>query len=93
MWLCKISLALLCLMGLALVLPSHAQNSPQDYVNAHNAARSQVGVGSVTWDDNVAAFAQNYANQHSADCNLVHSGGPYGETLRGAVVTFRVQKL
>ncbi|KAL5790300.1 hypothetical protein ACOSQ2_005188 [Xanthoceras sorbifolium] len=72
---CKISLALFCLvMGLA-----HAQDSPQDYLDAHNAARSQVGVGPVTWDDQVAAYAQNYANQRISDCSLVHSDGSYGE--------------
>ncbi|KAK6254060.1 hypothetical protein QUC31_015780 [Theobroma cacao] len=77
----KVFLALTCLMALALVLPSHAQDSPQDYLNAHNTARAAVGVGPMTWDNNVAAFAQNYANQHIGDCNLVHSGGPYGENL------------
>ncbi|KAK3193189.1 hypothetical protein Dsin_024499 [Dipteronia sinensis] len=77
MSLCKISLALFFLvMGLA-----HAQDSPQDFVNAHNAARSEVGVGTVTWDDQVAAYAQNYANQRIGDCNLVHSGGRYGENI------------
>ncbi|KAJ4716071.1 pathogenesis-related protein 1-like [Melia azedarach] len=75
------SLFLFCLLGLALVLSCHAQNSPQDYVNAHNAARAQVGVGPVTWDDRVAAFARNYANQRIGDCKLIHSGGPYGENL------------
>ncbi|KAE8696856.1 Pathoproteinsis-related protein 1 [Hibiscus syriacus] len=78
------SLALTCLMALAiLILPSHAQNSPQDYLNAHNAARAAVGVRPMTWDENVAAFARNYANQRKADCRLVHSGGGgrYGENL------------
>ncbi|KAJ0105446.1 hypothetical protein Patl1_19651 [Pistacia atlantica] len=79
----KIALSLLCLMGLALVFTSHAQNSQQDYVNAHNSARAAVGVGPVTWDNTVAAFAQNYANQRIGDCALVHSGGggKYGENL------------
>ncbi|KAJ9705377.1 hypothetical protein PVL29_003429 [Vitis rotundifolia] len=82
MGLCKISLPLLVgLMGLALAHVCCAQNSPQDYVNAHNAARAQVGVGSMTWNDTVAAYAQNYANKRIGDCNLVHSGGPYGENL------------
>ncbi|XVE94078.1 hypothetical protein REPUB_Repub01dG0249700 [Reevesia pubescens] len=76
------SLALTCLMALALlVFPSHAQDSPQDYLNAHNTARAAVGVGPMTWDNTVAAYAQNYANQRIGDCNLVHSGGPYGENL------------
>ncbi|KAL5787952.1 hypothetical protein ACOSP7_004901 [Xanthoceras sorbifolium] len=74
---CQISLALFCLvMGLA-----HAQDSPQDYLDAHNAARSQVGVGPVTWDDQVAAYAQNYTNQRISDCSLVHSDGSYGENI------------
>ncbi|KAI9076753.1 hypothetical protein K1719_041268 [Acacia pycnantha] len=62
---------------------ANAQDSPQDYVIAHNAARSQVGVPNIAWDDTVAAFAQNYANQRKADCQLVHSGGGgrYGENL------------
>ncbi|KAJ7946842.1 Pathogenesis-related protein 1-like [Quillaja saponaria] len=78
----KLSLALL--LGLALM--SHytlAQDSAADYVNAHNAARSQVGVPPLAWDDTVAAFARDYANQHVGDCQLVHSGGggKYGENL------------
>ncbi|KAL9417631.1 hypothetical protein AB3S75_040588 [Citrus x aurantiifolia] len=36
------SLVLFCLMGLALALPARAQDLPQDYVNAHNAARAQL---------------------------------------------------
>ncbi|KAK9080140.1 hypothetical protein SSX86_001815 [Deinandra increscens subsp. villosa] len=36
----------------------------------------------MVWDANVAAYAQNYANERRGDCNLVHSsGGPYGENL------------
>ncbi|KAJ4716072.1 Pathogenesis-related protein 1 [Melia azedarach] len=84
MGLCKnISpLSLFCLMALALLLlPSHAQDSRQDYVNAHNAARQQVGVGPVTWDDTVAAYALEYAKSRVGDCNLVHSGGRYGENI------------
>ncbi|XP_022866757.1 pathogenesis-related leaf protein 6-like, partial [Olea europaea var. sylvestris] len=61
---------------------SEAQNSPQDYLNAHNAARAQVGVGPMVWNDKVADFARNYVNQRTGDCNLVHSGSrSYGENL------------
>ncbi|XP_042373390.1 pathogenesis-related protein 1-like [Zingiber officinale] len=58
-----------------------AQNSPQDFIDAHDSARSAVGVGPVSWDDTVAAYAQSYAEQRIGDCQLVHSGGPYGENL------------
>ncbi|KAG5526241.1 hypothetical protein RHGRI_032503 [Rhododendron griersonianum] len=79
------SLALVCLTLLAVLHSSHGQNSPQDYLNAHNSARSAVGVGPMTWDANVAAFAQQYANQRVGDCALRHSGGggKYGENLAG----------
>ncbi|KAH9655438.1 Pathogenesis-related protein 1 [Citrus sinensis] len=60
---------------------SSAQNSQQDYLRAHNEARASVRVGPMRWDNKVAAYAQNYANQRKGDCRLVHSGGPYGENL------------
>ncbi|XP_073140278.1 pathogenesis-related leaf protein 6-like [Henckelia pumila] len=63
------------------MFPSNAQNSPQDYVNAHNTPRGQVGVGSVIWNVTLANYAQNYANQRIGDCALTHSNGPYGENL------------
>ncbi|XP_059653086.1 pathogenesis-related leaf protein 6-like [Cornus florida] len=82
MGLFNISLTLLFLLGLAMVHSSQAQNTRQDYLDAHNAARAAVGVGPMTWDDKVAAFAQNYANQRIGDCNMVHSTNrPYGENL------------
>lgn len=68
-------------ISLALAHISQAQNSHQDYVSAHNAVRAQVGVGPVTWNYTVAAYAQDYANQRQGDCNLDHSMGPYGENL------------
>ncbi|XP_031481898.1 pathogenesis-related protein 1A-like [Nymphaea colorata] len=72
------------LLGLGMLIHGiHAQSSPQDFVDAHNAARAQVGVGPISWDDTVAAYAQNYANQRIGDCNMIHSRGPYGENLFG----------
>ncbi|RWR76439.1 LEAF RUST 10 DISEASE-RESISTANCE LOCUS RECEPTOR-LIKE PROTEIN KINASE-like protein 2.4 [Cinnamomum micranthum f. kanehirae] len=77
----NLSVAMMCVTGLALVHISLAQNSPQDYLNAHNAARNQVGVGPLVWDNTVAAYAQDYAKQRMGDCSLTHSNGPYGENL------------
>ncbi|KAM1760672.1 hypothetical protein ACFX12_003520 [Malus domestica] len=77
--------AVLCIVVMALsqVHPSHAQNSQQDFLNAHKAARAQVNVPDIVWDNAVAAYAQNYANSRIGDCNLVHSNsnGTYGENL------------
>ncbi|CAN6450667.1 unnamed protein product [Victoria cruziana] len=73
------------LLGLGMLIHgTRAQNSPQDFVDAHNAARAEVGVDPISWDDTVAAYAQNYADQRMGDCNLVHSQGPYGENLAGS---------
>ncbi|KAL6630934.1 hypothetical protein ACP70R_028274 [Stipagrostis hirtigluma subsp. patula] len=67
--------------AVVVVTPCAAQNSPQDFVDLHNAARADVGVGPVSWDDTVAAYAQNYAGQRAGDCALKHSGGRYGENI------------
>ncbi|XP_050370946.1 pathogenesis-related protein 1-like [Argentina anserina] len=78
----KISLFLISLVAaLALLHSTHAQNSPQDYLNAHNSARAAMSVARLTWDNNLAGYAQRYANSHIGDCNMVHSSGPYGENL------------
>ncbi|KAK4848674.1 hypothetical protein QYF36_015941 [Acer negundo] len=60
---------------------SLAQNSPKDYVDAHNAFRAAVGVGPITWNNTVAAYAQKYADERKRDCQMDHSMGPYGENL------------
>ncbi|GLJ27027.1 hypothetical protein SUGI_0529840 [Cryptomeria japonica] len=57
------------------------QDSQSEYLDPHNMARSQVGVSPLVWDDTVASYAQNYANQRKGDCALKHSGGEYGENL------------
>ncbi|KAJ1396587.1 CAP domain [Sesbania bispinosa] len=69
------------LIAISSPMISYAQNSPRDYLNAHNRARSEVGVGPITWDATVAAYAQNYVNSLRGSCQLVHSEGPYGENL------------
>jgi len=63
-----------CLVG-------QAQDVQQQFLSPHNDARAQVGVEALVWDDTVAAYAQNYANQRIGDCALKHSGGQYGENL------------
>ncbi|XP_031481784.1 pathogenesis-related protein PRB1-3-like [Nymphaea colorata] len=74
-WVCLV-------LGLGMLIHgTHAQNSPQDFLAPHNAARAEVGVGPMSWDDEVAAYAEGYANQRVGDCNLEHSGGRYGENI------------
>ncbi|CAN6202954.1 unnamed protein product [Urochloa humidicola] len=77
-------IVLMALAAAVLASPCAAQNDPQDYVDLHNAARNDVGVGNVSWDDTVAAYAESYAAQRQGDCALRHSGGGpdhYGENL------------
>ncbi|GJM84469.1 hypothetical protein PR202_ga00139 [Eleusine coracana subsp. coracana] len=75
------SLLAFALAMAAVIAATMAQNTPQDYVNLHNQARRADGVGPVTWDARVARYAQNYAAQRAGDCQLVHSGGQFGENL------------
>uniref|UniRef100_A0A0D9V0M9 SCP domain-containing protein n=1 Tax=Leersia perrieri TaxID=77586 RepID=A0A0D9V0M9_9ORYZ len=76
------TLAICSLLMLAMSIhPSDAQNSAQDYVTPHNAARSAVGVGPMAWSAKLQSFAESYAAQRKGDCMLQHSGGPYGENI------------
>ncbi|CAL9165425.1 unnamed protein product [Musa hybrid cultivar] len=75
------SALVVCALALAMACTAVAQNTQQDVVGAHNSARAAVGVGPVSWDDDIASYAQKFANKRVADCQLVHSGGPYGENL------------
>ncbi|XP_023511498.1 pathogenesis-related protein 1-like [Cucurbita pepo subsp. pepo] len=86
MGLVKISLSLFCIFCITILPSSLAQDSPQDYVDAHNIARSQVsavqvGIKPIQWDEELANYATQYANERSNDCQLLHSNGPYGENL------------
>ncbi|KAK4405151.1 Pathogenesis-related protein PR-1 type [Sesamum angolense] len=74
----KLSILSVCLMvGLQLAC---AQNSPNDFLKAHNVGRAQVGVPPLAWSETLVAYARDYAKQRSGDCAMKHSDGPYGET-------------
>ncbi|PON86804.1 Cysteine-rich secretory protein, allergen V5/Tpx-1-related [Trema orientale] len=81
----KISLMVLLstgiVLGLAIIQTSNAQDTPQDYLDAHNSARDEYCIDELRSDDKLASYAEQYASKHINDCNLVHSGGPYGENL------------
>ena len=82
------------LFSLALILASHPAlackvgkgipydpSGHQGFVNEHNVARAAVGVGPITWNYSLAAYAQRYANTRIHGCDMEHSEGPYGENL------------
>lgn len=75
-------LPLLCVVTmLAGAVMADAQYSAQTFVDLQNAARADVGVAPLAWDDTLAAYAQRYAGERKGDCALEHSGGPYGENI------------
>lgn len=49
------------------------------YVDLHNAMRANFSAPPLTYDATIAAYGQNYIN--GANCQMVHSRGPYGENL------------
>jgi len=51
-------------------------------VDLHNEVRANVGVGPVSWSNEVASTAQSWANQlGQRDCIMQHSQSHYGENL------------
>lgn len=51
-------------------------------VTAHNDVRAEYGVGPLEWDEALATVAVDWSQDLSAGgCELVHSGGDYGENL------------
>ncbi|GJN21051.1 hypothetical protein PR202_gb08497 [Eleusine coracana subsp. coracana] len=58
-----------------------AQVAPQDFLNPQNVARGMLGIGMLSWDSSVAAYAQGYAEKRMRDCMKINSGGPYGENI------------
>ncbi|CEP64177.1 CAP domain-containing protein LALA0_S10e04170g [Lachancea lanzarotensis] len=51
-------------------------------LNVHNAKRAlHQDTSSLSWSDELATYAQNYADNYDCSGSLTHSGGPYGENL------------
>ncbi|MED6196366.1 hypothetical protein PIB30_046775 [Stylosanthes scabra] len=45
-----------------------AQNSPKDFLKAHNAARAEVGSKPLIWDKKLESFARKFLKKHVHDC-------------------------
>ncbi|KAL3679692.1 hypothetical protein R1sor_022648 [Riccia sorocarpa] len=64
-----------------------AQTISQQFLDPHNAARSNISganIPNLVWNNTLQTYAQSWAsNQASAanNCALKHSGGPYGENI------------
>ena len=77
--------AIASVLALAVANPLETRATPQSdidaYLKGHNTVRAQHGAVALTWDENLASKAQQWAN----GCVFKHSGGslgPYGGTLR-----------
>lgn len=82
---CSVILILVC--GGLITLSAQQKELLEQPINQHellerhNFYRSKVGVSPLIWSDDLAAYAQKWANQLSRSCSLTHSSGPYGENL------------
>ncbi|KAL6514637.1 hypothetical protein OROGR_020216 [Orobanche gracilis] len=63
--------------------PQPNQTETDQFLSAHNKVRDRVGadIPHLVWNESVASYAKAYAQNRSTDCDMVHSGGPYGENL------------
>jgi Cysteine-rich secretory protein family/LysM domain len=78
----------LCLPG----TPSRPNAQAQEILAAHNRYRAEVGVPPLQWSDDLAASAQNWANQLAATGTFRHSRS--GENLaKGTSGAFSITKL
>jgi pathogenesis-related protein 1 len=71
---------------LAMLSAIAAVNAQSDaYLTPHNAARQAVGanIPDLSWDTGLESYASQYAQKQATqnNCQLVHSGGPYGENI------------
>ncbi|KAK9690546.1 hypothetical protein RND81_09G136600 [Saponaria officinalis] len=61
-----------------------ADEVQKQFLNTHNAARSQVGVAPLIWNNTLALFAETYVNKVKVQCDdSIKSGSPYGENIIG----------
>jgi uncharacterized protein YkwD len=51
-------------------------------VERHNYWRNQLGIGDLVWSDELAVFAQEWANNLAKSCKMKHrQKSPYGENI------------
>ncbi|RIA04149.1 hypothetical protein BRARA_K01652 [Brassica rapa] len=53
----------------------------QQFLRPHNALRAKLHLPPLKWSNSLARYATRWARTRRGDCDLIHSGGPYGENL------------
>ncbi|KAK8612339.1 hypothetical protein V6N13_092455 [Hibiscus sabdariffa] len=64
-----------------LVFQVSCQDLAQEFLDAHNAAREEVGVPPMKWDNVLEAFALNYSQGQIGTCALRRAAVPSGQNL------------
>ncbi|BBN05554.1 pathogenesis-related protein 1 [Marchantia polymorpha subsp. ruderalis] len=76
------STAVLFLLLATAGIASAALSRERQFLDPHNKARKAVKVPNLSWDPNLAKYAQNWANKQARNnCQLKTSNGPYGENM------------
>ncbi|KAL0581726.1 hypothetical protein V5O48_000308 [Marasmius crinis-equi] len=65
------------LISSSLFLLVHASPGPEEYLKLHNDIRADRNAPPLTWNNDLAMYAQEWANR----CVRRHSHGEYGENL------------
>ncbi|MCB9222971.1 MAG: hypothetical protein H6582_02245 [Crocinitomicaceae bacterium] len=67
----------------------------QKFVDRHNYYRDKVNVPKVEWSDEIALYAQEWANQLALSCQLKHRSGNdgYGENICMAPISYDEEKV
>jgi pathogenesis-related protein 1 len=55
----------------------------EDFVDRHNYYRSKLEIDNVEWSDEIAEYAQKWANKLASTCSMTHRSGKrkYGENI------------
>ncbi len=74
--------------------PSNNSVNIQEILAAHNGLRNERGVGPLTWSNDLAKVAQNWANDLARrNCSFEHSTSDYGENLASGGTSFTIPQL
>ncbi|KAI8139620.1 CAP domain-containing protein, partial [Fennellomyces sp. T-0311] len=80
-----VSFVVLLLLSSVLAAPTNVLDSPPSVIlETHNELRALHGSPPLTWNDDLANFAQSW----SSECVLQHSGGQYGENIAKGTVSW-----
>lgn len=73
-------------------IPDQLSEVALGFLEVHNVYRAEVGIEDVSWSDELAASATEWAEELASDCSFEHSNGNYGENLwKGTSAAFSIK--